>query len=252
MKYKLNQVYNTDCVEAMKTMPDNYFHLAIVDPPYGILNDGRQDRRRKNGTLQKDGSRRGHIKCFRSENITWDSEPPIEEYWNELFRVSKNQIVWGVNNYDRSFGKGRIVWDKVNYTSNNSDCEIAYVSAIDSVRMLRYMWNGMLQGKSIKEGHVAIGDNKLKEIRIHECQKPVILYKWLLLKFAKPHYKILDTHGGSLSSIIAAIDFGCDWMAFETDKEYYDNAVKRINTHIRQPKADFDQTGKTYKQLVIE
>ena len=126
------------------------------------------------------------------------------------------------------FSSGRIVWNKVNGKSSFSDCEIAFCSMIDTVRMFTYMWNGMCQGKSLKEGHLQQGDKRKNEKRIHPTQKPVALYAWLLQNYANPGDKILDTHLGSGSSRIAAYKMGFDFYGTEIDKEYFDAQEKRF------------------------
>ena len=148
---------------------------------------------------------------------------PKNDYWNELFRISKNQIIWGVNWYEKIFGVGRIVWDKCNDKSNFSDCELAYQSFNRKTVKFQYMWNGMLQE-----------DMKNKEERIHPTQKPVALYKWLLHNYAKKGQKILDTHLGSGSIGIACHYFGVDLVGVEIDKEYYKKSKERINLLTRQ------------------
>ena len=161
-------------------------------------------------------------------------EIPEEDYFKELFRVSKNQIVWGCNYFDYPFGPGRIVWDKCNGESSFSDAEIAYCSLHDSVRLFRYMWNGMFQGKSISEGHLQRGNKSLNEVKIHQTQKPIDLYKWLLMKYAKPGFKILDTHVGSASSLIAFYDAQFDYVGFEIDKRMYEKSKQRLENHMSQ------------------
>lgn len=174
---ELNKLYNMNCMKGMKQFPDKYFELAIVDPPYF---SGPEKRGYYGRKISPIGVQRHY-------NITDNWDIPGEEYFIELARVSKNQIIWGCNYYKYIFsGSGRIVWDKCNGESSFSDVEIAYCSMHDSVRLIRYMWNGMMQGKSISEGWIQQGDKSKNEVRIHPTQKPVKLYKWLLMKYAKP------------------------------------------------------------------
>ena len=215
---ELNQYYNMDCMEGMAQYPDKYFDLAIVDPEYGRKEDGGKNRSKF--VKQKNGSRL-YVPDGGYAKKDWDQKPAGEEYFKELFRVSKHQIIWGENYYSQSFGPGRIVWDKCNDGSDQSDCEIAYNSLTTRVDIFRYMWRGMMQGKSITEGHIQQGDKSLNENRIHPTQKPVNLYKWQLITFAKQGWKIIDTHTGSASSLIACYDLGFDFVGFETDKEYH-------------------------------
>lgn len=192
--------YNMDCMEGMKEFPDKYFDLAIVDPEYGE-NDAI-------GVLNGNGhlaTRKGY-KVFR--NIA-----PSEEYFKELKRISKNQIIWGANYFGIS--GGYIVWDKEGTAFG--DGEMAFCSMIKSIRFFRYRWNGMLQQ-----------DMKNKEHRIHPTQKPVALYRWLLQNYAKQGDRILDTHVGSASSLIAFEKEGFDYVGFELDKDYFRDATKRL------------------------
>jgi site-specific DNA-methyltransferase (adenine-specific) len=208
-----NKVFNMNCIEGMKQYPDNYFELAIVDPPYGIGMDG-QIGGNKLAKATK------HIKK------QWDNAIPNKNYFNELIRVSKHQIIWGANHFIENIPSSNsscwIVWDKEN-SGNFADCELAYTNFKTSVRKFSFMWNGMLQG-----------DMKNKENRIHPTQKPVKLYKWLLTNYAKEGDKILDTHLGSGSSRIAAYDLGFEFTGFELDKDYFEASEKRFKQHIAQ------------------
>ena len=216
MNKHLSEVTNEDCMEGMARYPDNYFDLAIVDPPYGIGEDGGDKKR---GTKS--------IKTPIHNKKNWDSEPPKIEYFNQLLRVSKNQIIWGANHFIKNIPYNSscwIVWDKDN-TGDFADAELAYTSFKSAVRIFKFRWNGMLQ-QNMKD----------KEQRIHPTQKPVALYKWLLQNYAKQGDKILDTHLGSGSSRIAAYEMGFDFTAFELDKEYFEAQEKRYNNHISQLK----------------
>lgn len=220
----LNVAYNMDCMDAMRAMPDGAFDLAIVDPPYF---SGPERR----GYY---GSRVSKIGVHRDYPISPAWKIPGQAYFDELRRVAKRYIVWGCNYFDYVFASGRIVWDKCNGDSSFSDCEIAATNCHDSVRLFRYMWNGMLQGKSIAEGFVQQGNKALNERRIHPTQKPVALYTWLLQRYAKPGWKILDTHLGSGSSRIAAYDLGFDFAGYEIDPHYFAAQEKRFEDHTAQ------------------
>ncbi len=224
-------MYNKDCMELMADTSDGYYDLAIVDPNYGRQEDGGINR--SGWAIQKNGEKL-RVNGGNYKKKFWDKKPADSKYFEELIKVSKHQIVWGVNYYSYNFGKGRIIWDKCNYGSDQSDCEIAYNSKLDRVDIFKYMWRGMMQGKSIKEGHIQQGNKKLNEKRIHPTQKPVALYKWILQNYAKKGDKILDTHGGSGSICIACYDMGFDLDWCEIDKDYYDAAVKRYKQHISQ------------------
>jgi site-specific DNA-methyltransferase (adenine-specific) len=211
-------IRNEDNMELMARYTDNYFDLAIVDPPYGIGEDGGKNHSRAKATKPT---------MYTSKN--WDSSAPPKEYFIELIRVSKNVIIWGANHFIENIPKQNspswIVWDKQNGDNDFADCELAWSNHKSAVRKFEFRWAGMLQGNM-----------KDKEIRIHPTQKPVALYKWLLDKYAKQGDKILDTHLGSGSIAIACHDYGFDLTACELDKEYFDKAMVRIDNHIKQLK----------------
>lgn len=216
--------YNMDCMEGMQQFCDKFFDIAITDPPYF---SGPEKREYYGRSISPIGVQR-HYK----PSETWTV--PEKEYFDELVRVSKHQIIWGCNYFDYSFGPGRIVWDKCNGKSSFSDCEIAYCSLHDSVRIFRYMWNGMMQGKSIKEGDIQKGNKKLNEKRIHPTQKPVNLYRWITQKYIRQGWKVLDTHVGSASSLIAYDESGINYVGFEKDKYYYDLSRERMQEYKSQ------------------
>ena len=214
----LQEFKNMDCMTEMVKFPDNYFDVAIVDPPYYSGPEKRKFYGRKISPIG--------VQRIYDKSTSWSV--PEREYFDELFRISKNQIIFGCNYFDYPFGSGRIVWDKCNGSSSFSDCELAYTSFHDSVRLFRYMWNGMMQGKSISEGHIQQGNKKLNEKRIHPTQKPVNLYRWLVQKYLKPGQLVLDTHVGSGSSLIAFEEYGLQYIGYEIDKSYYDLARPRV------------------------
>lgn len=212
-------LYNADCMDIMQEMPDNAFDLAIVDPPYFP----EANLHYHNGAaVSKTGVKRRNY--HRSQS--WDV--PTQEYYDELLRVSKEQIIWGINYFDfAGVPVGRIVWDKQRsgLIDSFSDAEIASCSLIKGIRIYQYRWDGMLQGNM-----------KNKEKKIHVTQKPVSLYKWILDKYAKDGDKILDTHGGSMSSAIAAHDMGFEMTIIEKDPEYFATARRRLQWHQAQQK----------------
>ena len=226
----MNVAYNMDCMEYMRTLQDKAFDLAVADPPYGIGEDGGKDRSRY--VAQKNGARI-YVKDGGYEKTGFDRFPADERYFAELFRVSKNQIIWGANYFVLPRG-GAIVWDKCNQGSSFSDCEIAATNCHDSTRLIRYMWNGMMQGKSIAEGDVMQGNKSKNERRIHPTQKPIALYAWIFARYAKPGDKILDTHLGSGSSRIAAYDAGLDFVGCEINKDYFAAQEARFAAHTAQ------------------
>ena len=216
--------YNMCCMDGMKEFPDKYFDLAVVDPPYFSGPEKRGFYGRKTSPI-------GVKRIYR---ISEEWTVPDKEYFDELFRVSKHQNIWGCNYFRYDFPPGRIVWDKCNGNSDFSDCEIAACSNHDSVRLFRYMWNGMMQGKSINEGWIQQGNKRKNEKRIHPTQKPVALYRWIFGKYAEKGMKILDTHVGSASSLIAAHDAGLRYVGFELDEYYYKISKKRLEEHTAQ------------------
>lgn len=205
-------ITNEDNMELMARYPDNYFDLAIVDPPYGI--GGGVDNRKAIETKSGNNLRR----LARKGGMEWDRKPPNIDYFNELFRVSKNQIIWGGNYMIENLKNSRcfIVWDKMTYIPSMSQIELAWTS---------FKFHSQL---------VKINSNQSD--RIHISQKPIELYKWILDKYAKEGDKILDTHLGSGSIAIACHDYGFDLTACELDKEYFDKAMERINNHTAQMK----------------
>lgn len=203
-------------MQGMKEFPDKYFDLAIVDPPYGIGENGDKNHTRGKFAKSKD------YKSFAGNDL----KPPDKEYFDELFRVSKNQIIWGANHfiskipYDSSCW---IVWDKDNGETDFADCELAWTSFKTAVRRITYRWNGMLQE-----------DMRNKEYRIHPTQKPVALYEWILCRYAKEGDIILDTHVGSASSLIACYNTNHKFVGFELDKYYYELSKKRLDAEMAQ------------------
>lgn len=214
---KIN-ITNEDNMELMKRYPDNYFDLAIVDPPYGINADNKNNG--KNSDRHEKTSK-AKINTYKKTN--WDSDTPNEDYFKELFRVSKKQIIWGANYF--GLVGGMIYWHKNVTMPTYSTGELAWVSWMNKLNFVDIAWHGMIQH-----------DMKNKENRIHPTQKPAVLYKWLLDKYAKQGDKILDTHLGSGSIAIACHDYGFELTACELDKEYYDKAMERINNHVAQQK----------------
>ena len=201
-------------MEYMKTVPDKYFDLAIVDPPYGI------------GVNVSMGRRKGQEKSGYHKFAGGDIAPPEKAYFIELQRISKNQIIWGANHFISKIpfdSSCWLVWDKDNGDSDYSDCELAWCSFSSPVRKFKYRWAGMLQENM-----------KNKELRIHPTQKPVALYNWLLTNYAKKGQRILDTHLGSGSSAIAAHYFGVDFVGCELDKDYFEAAKARFDMATKQ------------------
>ena len=200
----------------MARYPDDYFELAIVDTPYGIGESSNDNKSR---------SKLGKSKDYGCKK--WDDNAPNKEYFKELKRVSKNQIIWGANHFIENIPKANsscwVVWNKENGANDFADCELAYCSFNTAVRKVDLRWHGMLQH-----------DMKNKEIRIHPTQKPVKLYEWLLMNYAKEGDKILDTHRGSASLDIACHNLGFDLVTCELDTDYFNDGNKRLKQHQQQ------------------
>jgi site-specific DNA-methyltransferase (adenine-specific) len=204
----ISNAYNQDCMIGMKEFPDKFFELAVVDPPYGIkMNYG-------NGSLE-------HNKAFRKQKKNWDNERPSAEYFSELFRVSKNQIVWGANYFTEFLpaSMGWVMWYKTDECKGRcfGEGEVAYTSFDRALR------------------HFELKPFQRDGSRMHPTQKPIALYQWLLKNYAKPGDKILDTHLGSGSSRIAAYKMGFDFWGYEIDKDYFEAQEKRFKTAIAEP-----------------
>jgi site-specific DNA-methyltransferase (adenine-specific) len=197
-------LFNEDNMAVMGRYPDKYFDLAIVDPPYGI------ERFKKGGS---------HINKHGSEKGLWNNIKPSEEYFLELKRVSKYQIIWGGNNFNLPSSEYFIIWQKSNALDFSfAMCEMAWT-------------NCKVPAKIYKHYHV----NTQDKVKVHPTQKPIELYKWLLKHYATPDMKILDTHLGSMSSVIAAYDFGIsEFVGCEIDAEYFEKGKARFEQHKRQ------------------
>jgi site-specific DNA-methyltransferase (adenine-specific) len=208
----ISEVYNEDCLQGMKRYPDKFFDLAIVDPPYGVGNFAQGKRKKKPHN--------------RNWKIEWNNKTPDEIYFSELLRVSKNYILWGENYYKEFIhDPGTIVWDKGNSSDVGSQAELACTNLFTRVVVYFEQWTGFINSEGIK------GTEK-----IHPCQKPITLYKWLLKNYAKPGDKILDTHLGSQSSRIAAYDMGFHFTGFEIDVDYFNAGNKRFEDFKKQLK----------------
>jgi len=206
---------NRDCMEAMAEMPDKAFELAIVDPPYGIGYSMR--------AAARSGKREGNGKARNTTyaSYDWDKDRPMETYFANIMRVSANQVIFGGNYFSDMLPPSRcwLVWDKDNGETDFADFEMAWTSFKGSARFIKYQWNGMLQ-QSMKN----------REKRIHPTQKPAGLYREILRRFAKPGWRILDTHVGSGSSLIACEELGFQYAGYEINKEYFEKASARLKS----------------------
>jgi len=206
--------YNCDNIEFMKTKPDNYYDLAIVDPPYGI------DADVKNNTDKKQ-SKKSASNSKKYGTQSWDSAIPTDEYFAELKRVSKKQIIWGANFFNLQ--GGMLYWHKNVTMPTYSTGELAYLSWLNKIDFVEITWHGMIQYNM-----------KNKEDRIHPTQKPIMLYRWLLDKYAESGNKILDTHGGSGSIAVACDMEKYDLDILEIDKDYFNDSIKRFDEYKQQ------------------
>lgn len=230
-------ITNEDNMKLMARYPDNYFDLAIVDPPYGINADkmqmgsapNRKEKGQYSGTSTAVKIKKGRLnsggghfknKPLTTMNCDWDNEIPSEEYFAELRRVSKNQVIWGGNYFPLPPTRGIIAWDKKQAWDNFSQFELAWTSFDCPAKLISVSSRG--------------GSNDIA--KIHPTQKPIKLYQYVLEKFAKKDFKILDTHLGSGSIAIACHDYDFELTACELDTDYYNAAVKRIKNHIGQQK----------------
>ena len=213
-------LYNSCSLEAMKQKPDQYYDLAIVDPPYGVTEGmiGGLNNIPNTGKANK------HL--YQPMENDWNTAPG-EEYFQELFRVSKRQIIWGGNYFPILWKKpcrGFIIWHKKPIGKLHADCELAWNSTDQNARVFQYRWSG---------AHTEIGSSS-KVDRVHPTQKPVALYSWLLENYSQPGWRILDTHLGSGSIALAAHDYGVSLDGYEINKQYFDGASRRLAQHQSQ------------------
>lgn len=204
----ISEVYNMDCLDYMKTIPDKFFDLCIADPPYGISMDG--------------GKIGGGVKARQAvyAKKDWDKQPPDVVVFSEILRISKNAIIWGANHFISRIpidSSCWIIWDKDNGANNFADCELAFTNFRSAVRKFQFKWQGMLQGNM-----------KNKELRIHPTQKPIALYSWILDNYATGGGKIFDPFLGSGSSRIAAYMKGFDFWGCELDETYFKAQEERF------------------------
>ena len=205
---------NEDNMIMMARYPDDYFEFAIVDPEYGI---------------DVDNNKKGNFVMTKHKSKGWDKKPPPSKYFKELFRVSKKQIIWGGNYFPLPLKKGWICWDKVNPLKGKfSDFELAWTSFLNCDRIYKQEWIGF--GRKFVE----------KNPSIHPTQKPVKLYEWLLMNYAKEGDKILDTHRGSASLDIACHNLGFDLVTCELDTDYFNDGNKRLKQHQNQQVINFE------------
>lgn len=228
-------VTNEDCMALMARTPDKFYDLAIVDPPYGIGEARGQNKSRSQNRVDPRNGKPINANGMKYSIKAWDAKTPDAVYFSELFRVSKNQIIWGANFFLDFLPStpSMIIWDKVNGENDFADVEIAWTNFKRAARLFSFMWAGMRQG-SPADGKIMQGNMAKRELRIHPTQKPVALYRWLLKNYAKAGDKILDTHLGSGSSRIAAHEMGFDFTGCELDKDYFEAQEKRFAKYLSQ------------------
>ncbi|WP_412464214.1 DNA methyltransferase [Flavobacterium mekongense] len=219
----------------MKQFPDLYFDWAIVDIEYGI---GASKPSRKNKSVKQKNGNKLSINQTIYNHSDWDFKMSSNDYFNQLFRVSKNQIIFGGNYY--GLAGGYLIWDKINGESDQFGCELAWLSFTKRTDIVYYLWSGMMQGencsKNIRTALKQIGDKSLNEKRIHETQKPVKLYDWILNEYVSPGSKVIDTHLGSGSNRISNYWFGNEFHGFEICKSKFELQEKRFEIEISQPR----------------
>jgi len=236
----LSIIENIDCMLGMKKYPFKYFDWIIADIPYG-LNVAKMayTQEVKNTVKQKNGNRL-KIPKEKYAQKNWDAEVPSQAYFDEIRRISYNQIIFGVEYVDwEGLGSGRIKWDKcVPDKLSFKGYEMAYCSAIEHTEEIKLLWSGMRQAKSIYEPTIQQGNKRLNEKRIHPTQKPKLLYELIFKRFCKTGDRILDTHLGSGNSRIVAYKMGFDFVGLEIDKDYFDASEKLFNDSISMPLFD--------------
>lgn len=232
---ELNQAFNMDCLDFMKELPDKCIDLVLTDPPYGIGEDGKKNHSR--------GSASNSDKWKGSKNSTcagipstifkpkeWDNQIPSKEIFDEIFRISKNQIIWGGNYFIEHLNNtsSMIVWDKNNGTTDFADCELAWTSHKKAVRLFKYTWNGMLQGNM-----------KNREKRIHPTQKPLNLFRWCIDKYSEENQIIFDPFLGSFTTAIASENCRNLWLGCEKDPDYFKSGYHRYEQETKQMLMEF-------------
>lgn len=217
ISHLLNKIHLGDCLEFMRELPDKCVDLVLTDPPYGIGESSNDNKSRGKLTAAKDYGKKD-----------WDNSAPDKEVFDEIIRISKNQIIFGANHFIDKIpypSPSWIVWNKVNYGNDFADCELAWTSHKSAVRMFEFQWNGMLQG-----------DMKNKEIRIHPTQKPRQLFMQILMKYLSEGGIVLDCFSGSGTTSLACHDLGLDFICIEKDPDYHTASVKRLEEHQKQGK----------------
>lgn len=230
----ISEVYHANCLEYMYDIPNLFFDWALCDIEYGI---GASKPSKKLGTVKQKNGTVLQIKQSDYKHTDWDLKKSPPEYFKELFRISKKQIIFGGNYYGLS--GGYLVWDKLNGATDQYDCEMAWLSFTNRMDLVYYMWSGMMQGayigRDIHKAQRQIGNKKLNEKRIHETQKPVALYDWIINKYDVKG-RVFDSHLGSGSNRIANYINGNDFYACEIGKDKFDAQNERFQQFISEPR----------------
>jgi len=241
--------HNCDNMVHMKTVNDNHYDIGILDPEWGV--GASKPSKKPNKAKQKNGKTLS-VKQPTLKDKEWDNKPVSKEWGDEIFRITKNQIIWGANFLEWAVGEtfkpprrsefnefikkypyGWIIWDKMNGNSDQWDCELAWTSFNRPTIIHEYLWAGMMQGSKLN-GKIQEGNKKLNEKRIHQTQKPIQLCKWQLNTFVNKGDSIYDSNGGAAGLAIASWDLGFDLDIIEIDKEYFDTGWTRFETHTSQ------------------
>jgi len=237
-------VFNDDCMNIMKHIPDQYYDLAVCDIPYGInVTNMAYLKERKHAVMQKNGTRlSANNKKKQYTPKSWDSITPDQKYFDELKRISKHQIIFGIEYVKwEGVGSGRLKWNKgVAENVSFKSYELAYCSLVEDTIEVDLLWSGMFQAKSIHEPMVQKGNKKLNEKRMHPCYKPVMLYDYIYMLFEQPKMKVIDTHLGGGSNRISAYKYNFPFTGIEIDSEYYADHQKRFKEFISQLSFTFD------------
>lgn len=233
----MSAYHNLDCMDpnvGLPSFPDKHFDWCIADPSYGIKEHG--GKKRSGWARQKSGSKLW-VDDGGYKKKAWDDTPCDPRILDEIVRVSRNQIIWGIN-YQRWMppSGGRIVWDKCNGGSDQSDCEIAFCSAHDTVRVFRFMWSGFCQGSSAKSGTMQKGDKSRNQDRLHPAEKPFEFYRWAAAKYMKAGETVCDPFVGSASSLMVYEELGFDYVGYEIDEDYYRGSTARLDAFRSQPR----------------
>lgn len=230
MKTDKTRSFNMDCMEFMKDVPDKFYDLAIVDPPYGI---GASKQSHSKSKIK--GRKNSIVSRSTHKSKDWDKSTPNQEYFTQLFRISNNQIIWGGNYFVLPLTNSWLIWNKLQVLETRSDGEMAWTSFKKPLKIVPLLQDGFKRGQNVGYNQPVVYNEPFSgKQTIHPTQKPIKLYEWLLMNYAKEGDKILDTHGGSQSSRIACYNLGFELDIIELDQEYFEQGNKRFEQHKKQ------------------